>query len=87
MKKYNLSNIMSRSPRGERGLKYQISCILKSISKSLPSRGARVEMLSSCLPACRRRRSLPSRGARVEISLVLPDLIQSCVAPHPGSEG
>ena len=37
----------SRSPRGERGLKYVVPVTPRPYDKSLPSRGARVEIWRS----------------------------------------
>ena len=58
----------SRSPRGERGLKYQKGHQRQHHPGSLPSRGARVEIITFYLPVILPHKSLPSRGARVEIS-------------------
>ena len=58
---------MGRSPHGERGLKSPLQSGIRSMSMSLPSRGAWIEICR-----CARRRwtwapSLPSRGAWIEI--------------------
>ena len=58
----------SRSPHGERGLKYIVSrsaCVLPY--RSLPSRGAWIEITFSVILRATSSLSLPSRGAWIEI--------------------
>ena len=58
----------SRSPCGERGLKYELKEKLCEELQSLPVRGAWIEM-SVWLHPQSQRSSLPVRGAWIEISL------------------
>ena len=55
-----------RSPCGERGLKYPPLCYHFSRRKSLPVRGAWIEIVRSCR-ALYPRQSLPVRGAWIEM--------------------
>ena len=58
--------VSSRSPHGERGLKYFTLMSSSRLLGSLPSRGAWIEIASfSRYTLC--GRSLPSRGAWIEI--------------------
>ena len=58
----------SRSPHGERGLKYRCAAPAGSVCPggSLPSRGAWIEIFANRCHS-QRRWSLPSRGAWIEI--------------------
>ena len=56
-----------RSPRGERGLKLSVLVVPDEQTRSLPSRGAWIEIRVSARPTGRAGRSLPSRGAWIEI--------------------
>ena len=55
-----------RSPHGERGLKFVDAGALRRIHRSLPTRGAWIEMHIQSVPA-QFRLSLPTRGAWIEI--------------------
>ena len=73
-----------RSLHGERGLKSLDVTVLGDKKRSLPSRGAWIEILiyNQCgQPA----RSLPSRGAWIEINRINSFLFVRCVAPFTGS--
>ena len=74
----------SRSPRGERGLKYDEPCRLQPAPESLPTRGAWIEM-HSCRCKAPPSRSLPTRGAWIEIMTVQSGNVSGSVAPHAGS--
>ena len=73
-----------RSPHGERGLKSADIADRIAVDLSLPSRGARIEMVIK-----RRGRitvmSLPSRGARIEMSYHTGRRSVRPVAPLTGS--
>ena len=56
-----------RSPHGERGLKYLLSMLWIMSVKSLPSRGAWIEIGGYQAGRGRGVKSLPSRGAWIEI--------------------
>ena len=55
-----------RSPHGERGLKFLPGGVCRTVSPSLPARGAWIEIVST-RSAGRSRLSLPARGAWIEI--------------------
>ena len=57
----------SRSPHGERGLKYDLRGVALGQPRSLPSRGAWIEISRSPEGITMGCRSLPSRGAWIEI--------------------
>ena len=57
----------SRSPHGERGLKFNNGSCLGEDVPSLPSRGAWIEIDHSYQSRAGRQGSLPSRGAWIEI--------------------
>ena len=57
----------SRSPCGERGLKFSVLPALAESRQSLPVRGAWVEITIICARHRARKRSLPVRGAWVEM--------------------
>ena len=59
----------SRSPRGERGLKYDRGCRDVLCLESLPTRGAWIE-ISFSGNFCSSLASLPTRGAWIEIQVV-----------------
>ena len=69
-----------RSPCGERGLKYAFSSSKFTKVRSLPVRGAWIE-ISRRFPAPRHYPSLPVRGAWIEMPF--SRLIASCVASLP----
>ena len=60
-------NARSRSPCGERGLKFQAPAESRHAFPSLPVRGAWVEMDGCGVQTKREKVSLPVRGAWVEI--------------------
>ena len=62
----------SRSPHGERGLKFKRLRKYFDGKQSLPPRGAWIEMLFSALSNLVLRRSLPPRGAWIEIASPRP---------------
>ena len=67
MRAERAKDVVSRSPRGERGLKLRLSYPMIADFESLPTRGAWIEILCSrCFPLC--VSSLPTRGAWIEIS-------------------
>ena len=74
----------SRSPHGERGLKFDTSEQLRPVRLSLPSRGAWIE-ISSSLPSLSVSWSLPSRGAWIEIQRPGRAVQGGAVAPLTGS--
>ena len=57
----------SRSPRGERGLKYAVLTAQTELRPSLPARGAWIEMSVDHNPRSSIQ-SLPARGAWIEIA-------------------
>ena len=57
----------SRSPRGERGLKYRLHAYTTTIQRSLPARGAWIEIVTRYPCEACARASLPARGAWIEI--------------------
>ena len=75
---------VSRSPHGERGLKYTPTASYLPRRGSLPTRGAWIEMevQVSALPF---RASLPTRGAWIEINESSIGIGKFRVAPHTGS--
>ena len=76
---------MSRSPHGERGLKYKLTDTIKNLDKSLPARGAWIEIFL-IWGAFGGGWSLPARGAWIEIAW--QDLVHPApwhVAPRTGS--
>ena len=60
-------HICCRSPCGERGLKFDRSSSVKTTFKSLPLRGAWIEIAFNAEQAALNRKSLPLRGAWIEI--------------------
>ena len=73
-----------RSPRGERGLKFLLRLLFGKGARSLPSRGAWIEIhwyggFSAY------NESLPSRGAWIEISQIKKPIKYNRVAPLAGS--
>ena len=65
-----------RSPCGERGLKSATNTNVRTRTRSLPVRGAWIEMAIAVSKADKRELSLPVRGAWIEISI-------SCVVVTP----
>ena len=61
-----MSPSVSRSPHGERGLKFIIMLVLHGICLSLPARGAWIEIFVPP-PLLDVLASLPARGAWIEI--------------------
>ena len=59
--------VWCRSPHGERGLKSSVEYTVPCISRSLPPRGAWIEISPAALRMLRRMGSLPPRGAWIEI--------------------
>ena len=78
---------LSRSPHGERGLKYSNLCAAESDKLSLPARGAWVEIFQMGLNHCVLHASLPARGAWVEIKKRAEEGEKATVAPRTGSVG
>jgi len=75
---------MRRSPLGGRGLKYCATLLKFYLIKSLPARGAWIEIGDHPLRRAAGRGSLPARGAWIEI---IPDyltLFHRKVAPRSG---
>ncbi len=64
--------LRSRSPRGERGLKYGRPLFHDRLGRSLPPRGAWIEITSLLRRNNGCMRSLPPRGAWIEISKKKP---------------
>ena len=58
----------SRSPQGERGLKFRFVLPFAPPFASLPARGARIEIGTCFLHVSAVCRSLPARGARIEMA-------------------
>ena len=58
--------------------------IVKLADKSLPSRGAWIEILLRLISAIRKIASLPSRGAWIEIYVLLQVKLMKTVAPLAG---
>ena len=59
----------SRSPHGERGLKYVRAYKLVLVDRSLPARGAWIEMVKGYGGTPFLRMSLPARGAWIEMAM------------------
>ena len=74
----------SRSPRGERGLKY-LRVDTLSISKGRSPRGERGLKSFALSPSVGREMSLPARGAWIEISMRDSICGLAVVAPREGS--
>ena len=76
--------LRSRSPCGERGLKFFARATSHARPRSLPVRGAWIEITSG---VCRLMvlPSLPVRGAWIEMSCVAVILYFPVVAPRAGS--
>ena len=77
-------SLRSRSPHGERGLKLLLVCHRRKKARSLPTRGAWIEILS-WLIFLFGVMSLPTRGAWIEISISAEPRPVVRVAPHTGS--
>ena len=75
---------VSRSPCGERGLKWGFGKNALRLSASLPVRGAWIEILKSA-SRCKRYPSLPVRGAWIEIFQIFRKGVITAVAPRAGS--
>ena len=75
---------LGRSPHGERGLKFPRRPTPWSSGKSLPSRGAWIEIptMSRSFPGMM---SLPSRGAWIEIRHTIPRQFRSKSLPSRGA--
>ena len=72
-----------RSPHGERGLKFDRHSHAATTRKSLPLRGARVE-ISGTFPLLWRKPSLPLRGARAETHANdISQRLRGCRGPLP----
>ncbi len=76
----------SRSPHGERGLKFKFIIEDFLPLKSLPARGAWVEMTVTGAKFLQAK-SLPARGAWVEMGKIFPRAMLENVAPRTGSVG
>ena len=77
--------LRSRSPCGERGLKSTICARRKARKRSLPVRGAWIEIAASFVPRAGESGSLPVRGAWIEIEELTEETLLNCVAPRAGS--
>ena len=75
----------SRSPCGERGLKSIANGILSDVTKSLPVRGAWIEIKTRYPWTALTEASLPVRGAWIEIKEATAVYINEEVAPRAGS--
>ena len=77
--------MLSRSPCGERGLKFSSENFAIYLSAtSLPMRGAWIEIFD-WMPYAEKLPSLPMRGAWIEMIFTGRFLRISAVAPHAGS--
>ena len=76
-----------RSPCGERGLKLMVRVNGRCHCKSLPVRGAWVEMSIITVKMVSKSLSLPVRGAWVEIPGERAAVVVERVAPRAGSVG
>ena len=81
----NLSMSTGRSPRGERGLKFLPSAVARARARSLPSRGAWIEIPQGFPQGLRSHSRSPrgERGLKLIALDVHPDLL--VVAPLAGS--
>ena len=79
--------IASRSPRGERGLKFPPGLSDGPEPPGRSPRGERGLKSPQIISSDDFTKSLPSRGARVEISEKLENFVLDTVAPLAGSEG
>ena len=77
----------SRSPHGERGLKWTGSLHYMSDDRSLPSRGAWIEMIWSAAREPIHLVSLPSRGAWIEIAHKARVVVHSARRSPHGERG
>ena len=73
-----------RSPHGERGLKSHRAGHFVAAQRSLPTRGAWIEMQLHCIRQCTNM-SLPTRGAWIEITLKLAYLMITSSLPTRGA--
>ena len=69
MQIYSITMGLSRSPRGERGLKYHADLECNQEHRSLPARGAWIEINGKPTGEFIRIMSLPARGAWIEIRI------------------
>ena len=76
----------SRSPHGERGLKFFNPCNPRGLRGSLSSRRAWIEIVI-CVPASRHGESLSSRRAWIEITTPWKSLRHSCGRSPHGERG
>ena len=76
--------LRSRSPCGERGLKYSFHQLSSSVPKSLPVRGAWIEIYLN-KEREQHAASLPVRGAWIEIPANFRADWHCAVAPRAGS--
>ena len=72
---------LCRSPHGERGLKFLTRFLPQSALKSLPPRGAWIE-ISGSKGHTSTSESLPPRGAWIEISSYVNVKKRACRSPH-----
>ena len=75
----------SRSPCGERGLKSIANGILSDVTKSLPVRGAWIEIKTRYPWTALTEASLPVRGAWIEMGSGACTCSGTIVAPRAGS--
>lgn len=75
---------VSRSPRGERELKFQDLCRRENTAPSLPTQGVRIEISDIALQNLFNEMSLPMRGARIEIVDAFASLNSSSSLPMRG---
>ena len=78
-------HLCSRSPQGERGLKYGVEQVSHGVCQSLPARGAWIEIGRNRQRTPAAVRSLPARGAWIEIVNGVSGVRTSEVAPRKGS--
>ena len=76
--------VEGRSPHGERGLKLDDVAAHPAPKRSLPTRGAWIE-IPMVVWVRRLLSSLPTRGAWIEIPPVHQGPLRPIVAPHTGS--
>ena len=75
---------MRRSPCGERGLKFAARCTIGKAQRSLPVRGAWIE-IQQCQRGEKSTPSLPVRGAWIEIFAIRPPWLPSPSLPVRGA--
>ena len=77
--------VISRSPHGERGLKFKHLFADAGGHGSLPTRGAWIEIAKIYDHSGQMVRSLPTRGAWIEMVCHSLHTVPGFVAPHTGS--